>query len=392
MTDQTATGPEPTGPTATGPESTGPTVTASEPTGSEAARTFPCVSCGAQVHYAPGTDVLRCPYCGATTQVPQQRSVVVEHSITELAQRPRVPAASLGAQSLTCQKCGATTQSEELSRSCPFCGAPVVVRPDPDLLIPPEAVLPFGLDRAAMRAALRGWVRTRHFAPSKLKKVSEAESTTGLYLPHWTFDAGTVSQYQGQRGEYYWVTETYTVTVNGQTQTRTRQVRRTRWWPASGTVSRAFDDVLVPGTTAVDSERLADVAPWPMEGIQPYAPGYLSGFRTVRYDVEPEVGLAAAKEQMGTVIVDDCRRDIGGDEQRVFSVRTQYDDVSFKLVLLPVWSAVYLFRGRSWHVMINGCTGEVHGERPYSAVKIILTILLALIVIAAIVGLIVLAN
>jgi hypothetical protein len=64
----------------------------------------------------------------------------------------------------------------------------------------------------------------------------------------------------------------------------------------------------------------------------------------------------------------------------------------FKLMLLPVWVAVYLYAGKTFNVLVNGRTGEVAGERPYSALKIALAIALAVIVIAAVIVLLVLHN
>ncbi|MGI5283839.1 hypothetical protein ACQEVF_10950 [Nonomuraea polychroma] len=152
----------------------------------------PCAGCGASVAFAPGTTALQCPYCG-------------------------------------------------ISKACQFCGTALVADTANDTQIAPEAVLPFGLDRGGARSALRGWAKTRWFAPNRLKKVTEAETMKSTYLPHWTFDASTVSDYVGQRGEHYWVTKRH----NG----RTRRERRTRWYPAGGSVARAFDDVLVAATT-----------------------------------------------------------------------------------------------------------------------------------------------
>ena len=73
---------------------------------------------------------------------------------------------------------------------------------------------------------------------------------------------------------------------------------------------------------------------------------------------------------MAPVIEQDCRADIGGDEQRVDHVDTAYHDMTFKLMLLPVWIACYLYAGKTYNILVNGRTGEVAGERPYSAVKI----------------------
>lgn len=162
--------------------------------------------------------------------------------------------------------------------------------------------MPFGLDRRAARDRLSTWTSSRWFAPSSLKKVTEAETFKGSYLPHWTYDAATTSHYQGQRGEHYYTTETYTTTENGEQVTRTRQVQHTRWHHASGTVARAFDDILVAGTSHVKSKQLDKLTPWPLEEARPYQPEYLAGFQTVRYDVEPEQGLVTAKQRMAGVI------------------------------------------------------------------------------------------
>ncbi|MGC9670290.1 hypothetical protein ACNTMW_27570 [Planosporangium sp. 12N6] len=346
---------------------------------------YPCTGCGARLEYQPGTDVLRCPYCGYSQRVADTGRQVREHSYAEFTALPHKPVASLGKYVFACQKCGARTESDDLSQACPFCGAPLVADTTAGDQVAPEAVLPFTVDRAGVRTAVRRWVSSRWFAPSRLKKVTETESAAGTYLPHWTYDCHTVSHYRGERGEYYWVTETYTETVNGQTVTKTRQVRKTRWWPASGTVQRDFDDVLVPATGHVTGKQLDGLAPWPLKDAEPYQPDFLAGYRTLRYDTEPEAGLEAAKARMAPVIEGDCRRDIGGDEQRVHTVNTSYFTITFKLMLLPVWIACYLYAGRTWQVLVNGRTGKVVGQRPYSAVKITMAVLAALVAITAII-------
>jgi predicted RNA-binding Zn-ribbon protein involved in translation (DUF1610 family) len=342
---------------------------------------YACSGCGARVEFAPGTTVLRCPYCGHEQQVAGAGRAVREHSYAELLELPRKPLAAIGAHRFRCEKCGARTESDALSEQCQFCRAPLVADVLADDLIAPEAVLPFGVDHNGVRTALRGWVSSRWFAPGSLKKVSEAESLKGTYLPHWTYDASTVSDYDGERGEHYWDTETYTETVDGESVTRTRQVQRTRWYSADGTVSRDFDDVLVTATSHVAAEHLAALTPWPLADAVAYHPDYLAGYHTLRYDCEPEAGLEAAKQQMAPVIEQDCRGDIGGDEQRLHSVDTSYSNIAYKLLLLPVWIVCYLHAGRTYQVLVNARTGEVIGERPYSVAKIVAAVVAAILVI-----------
>ncbi|MEV4134230.1 hypothetical protein AB0J72_18915 [Dactylosporangium sp. NPDC049742] len=349
---------------------------------------YPCAGCGANVEFAPGTTALRCPYCGHETQIAPATRQIAEHDWNQFAGLPRKPIALLAKHVFKCQNCGAATESDAISDRCRFCGAAVVAEVNPGDQVVPEAVLPFALTKQQLRAQLRTWAASRWFAPNGLKKVTEAESAKSTYLPHWTYDTRTVSHYQGQRGEHYWVTETYT--ENG--ETKTRQVRKTRWHHASGTVGRTFDDVLVTGTTKVTQEHLDALEPWPLPDAQPFHAQYLAGHETLRYDVEPETGLDQAKRKIAPVIEQDCRHDIGGDEQRVDHVDTEYHDLTFKLMLLPVWLACYIYAGKTYNIQVNGRTGEVAGERPYSTAKIAAAITAAVLLIAAIVAFFVLRR
>ncbi|WP_037603977.1 hypothetical protein [Streptacidiphilus rugosus] len=349
-------------------------------------RAFECEACGARSEYAPGTYALRCPYCRHEQGIVPAPRQVTEHPIQELAVLPLRAAVPPGMKVFRCPGCQAVTESDALSDKCQFCATPLVSDAVSSERVVPEAVLPFAVTRDQAREALGAWTKSRWFAPSSLKKVTEAETFRGSYLPHWTYDAETTSDYTGERGEHYYETRTYTETVDGQTVTRTEQVQKTAWYPASGTVSRFFDDVLVPGTTRTPEEQLEKLTPWPLPEAVPYQEEYLAGFRTVRYDLEPEAGLESAKQRMAPVIRTDCARDIGGDEQRVHTVSTQYSDVTYKLLLLPVWFMSYLHGGKPWPVMVNARTGEVIGERPYSALKIAVASLVAVLLVAAVVA------
>jgi hypothetical protein len=87
---------------------------------------------------------------------------------------------------------------------------------------------------------------------------------------------------------------------------------------------------------------------------------------------------------MAVTIQEDVRTNIGGDEQRVDHVQTEYSDVMFRHLLLPVWIGAYRFQSKVYQVVVNARTGEVQGERPYSAGKIALlvgTIVLVILII-----------
>jgi len=344
-----------------------------------------CPTCGSQVGYAPGTTALRCTSCHGLVDIEVDHDAVIEEHDYDAwqARHGSLEVASVGEHVLQCQTCGATTETLDLAASCQFCSGHLVALDHPAGLMVPEGVVPFGLDRRAAQEAFGGWVRSRWFAPNALKKVRSTEQLTGTYVPHWTFDAQTRTRYRGQRGEHYYVTVTDRVSDGkGGTKTVTRQERRTRWYPASGNVARFFDDVVVPASSRLDDDRLSSMGPWRLEDAVPYQPQYLAGYAALRYDVDPDDGSTRAREQMKDVIRDDCKRDIGGDEQRVNMMDVRYSEAMFKLLLLPLYIATYLYAGRSFQVLVNADTGEVVGERPYSWVKITAAVLLTLIMVA----------
>ena len=78
-----------------------------------------------------------------------------------------------------------------------------------------------------------------------------------------------------------------------------------------------MDDILVPATTSVSRPRLTSLEPWDLDALKPYEPAFLSGFKAQRYQVELPEGFEEAKLIMASIIEEDVRKDIGGDEQRI---------------------------------------------------------------------------
>jgi len=285
-----------------------------------------------------------------------------------------------------CTTCGAETTlaPNVTSDRCPFCGSAIVAEGSSKKIIRPKSLLPFHVTRGQATASFRSWIAGLWFAPSELSRRAEAAQITGVYMPCWTYDSDTRSEYTGERGDDYWDTETYTTTVNGRTETRTRQVQRTRWWPVSGVVDNTFDDVLVLASRSLPEKLASNLEPWDLKSLVPYQDEYLSGFVAESYQVGLPEGFEVAKQIMDGYIAQSIRQDIGGDHQRIHSVNTQHFNVTFKHALLPVWISAYRYADKTFRFLVNARSGEVQGERPYSVVKIMLAILAAMAVIAGI--------
>jgi hypothetical protein len=178
----------------------------------------------------------------------------------------------------------------------------------------------------------------------------------------------TYTRYTGQRGDDYWETEYYT---DAQGKQQSRQVRRTRWYPVRGEVRHFFDDVLIRASQSLPSHLVDRLPPWELEQLEPFRDEFLSGHVTERYSVSLKDGFRHAKHVMEDAITGLIHRDIGGDHQRIEWRRTNYVGVTFKHTLLPVWVANYRYRDRLFQVLVNGRTGKVAGDRPWSWWKIL---------------------
>jgi hypothetical protein len=298
-------------------------------------------------------------------------------------------------QVVNCKGCGSQTvlAANITADKCPFCASPLVLElANNQQLLKPHYVLPFIVNKQNAVQYFQKWMKGLWFAPNDLSsKVNSSASSPlqGVYMPYWTYDTNTVTDYTGERGEYYYTTETYTVTVNGKQETRTRQVRHTRWYDAEGTVRCDFEDVTVPSSKSLPQTTMLSLGPWNFGQLKKFDERYLSGFRAETFQVSPQDGLTLAKKLMEPQIEDTIRNDIGGDEQRIDNYRVTYNNLGIKYVMLPVWVSSYRYNTRVYQFTINACTGEVIGQRPYSWIKITLAVIAALILLVVIYFLIV---
>ena len=143
-----------------------------------------------------------------------------------------------------------------------------------------------------------------------------------------------------------------------------------------------FDDILVLASRSLPPKQADALEPWDLKNLVPYGDEYLSGFLAESYTVSLEEGFRKAQGIMETAIRAAACRDIGGDHQRIHSVRTWYQNITFKHILLPIWISAYRFKEKVYRFLVNGRSGEVQGERPWSWVKILLAVLGGLVVAA----------
>ena len=130
---------------------------------------------------------------------------------------------------------------------------------------------------------------------------------------------------------------------------------------------------------------MAEIENWDTENLVEMDDRFLSGFVTEKYIINLTQGFDIAQGKMAAEIDSAIRRDIGGDRQRILSRDTRFDNIKFKLILLPVYMSSYSYGKKMYHFFVNGRTGEVTGNRPYSTLKIVFTVIWGLLVLGGLI-------
>ena len=336
--------------------------------------------------FQPGTQHQTCRYCQYQNEIDSNYEQIKEYDFHQaLDKLAHAKPAKLVEQS-HCNACGANFKfaASIHAGECPFCGTDIVTSQQKNKLIHPKSLLPFIITEEQAKDKFNQWLAGLWFAPSKVKKYARDEAKLlGIYLPHWTYDSQTESSYTGARGDTYYVQQRINYVQNGRRVSGVRRVPKIRWTNVRGYVSRFFDDVLIGASLSLPRQILDRLHPWDLEQLIPYDEKYISGFQSEVYQVGLDEGFDRAKKVMDGIIHRDIAFDIGGDHQRIHQVQTEHSHTTYKHCLLPIWSAAFLYRDKSYRFVINGRTGQVQGERPYSHWKIALAVITGLIIIGA---------
>lgn len=337
-----------------------------------------CPACGGTVEFDPSSGGLVCPFCGTKYEIEAKKDEDEQTAAKEL-DFDSVEArgnCDWGAKKKTiiCKMCGAESIYDELdlSNECPYCGSNQVMEEKDVDTLAPGGVCPFKIDKKSAGERFKSWIKGKLFCPKEAKEKAKPEAFKGVYIPVWTFDTDTYSDYTAQYGKERRVR-------NSKGETRTV----IDWYTTSGTYREFINDNLQIATNRYDTAILKAIQPFNTEENLIYKPEYITGFISERYSV----GLDESWEKAQRDIENILRSGIASDVQdnhftshvRNIAFSTEYSNIKFKYLLLPIWISSFKYKGKIYNFMVNGQTGKVGGKTPISPLRVTIAVVIAII-------------
>ncbi len=332
-----------------------------------------CPNCGKALVFSPEKNQLHCEQCDKTQKVESEKALG-KKPLTQ--QNDSIP---VNSDVVHCDSCGADSAlNGNISKNCSYCGSPVVNKKTIGVHRP-DSIIPFAVKRELAQKNIQKWLSSLWFAPNALKNFAKANNINdikGCYIPFWRFDTQTKTYYEGERGDYYYVQKTEI--VNGKSVS-TRE-RKTKWKNVSGNLNNSFNDVLDLAQKSIPEHLVDDLEPWHYQKTIKFEEKYLLGFETLLINKKLGISWDVVKNKLNSHVQNLVRKDIGGDEQKIHHIEITHSNEKYDQISLPLWIAAYQFNNRIFRVCVNGQTGKIDGERPYSVIKIILFILAIILV------------
>lgn len=341
--------------------------------------TYKCKSCGNFLSYNPDENKLYCEHC---------QSLFDLQKVNKAVEIPYDHNSEIGYEDWGCEKnlkctsCGAVTtlNSFETTINCPFCNAPNIVEVDDLKGLKPNGILPFKISRKKAVINFKAWLKRKFFAPQNLAKTAETKELKGVYVPLFTFDTDTETDYDIRYGKYYYV-------VVGSGKNR-RSERRTQWYTDSGYVENRFDDIQIEASQFMTQKDFEKLGGFDTYNALEYHNQFITGYTSERYNCGLDASWESAKIIADKIIVQRIKNSYNADVIDYCDTSNKYKNNTYKYNLVPMWFMNYKYNNKNYKCSINGRTGKVIGKTPLSKIKVGITALLASGIVAAVVVLI----
>ena len=324
---------------------------------------YKCPCCGGAIAFDSTIQKMKCPYCDTEFDVETLAGYDSElKNDREDDMKWDTPAGQEwqedetdGLHSYVCNSCGGEIVGDENTAvsSCPYCGNPVVMMGQFSGELKPDCLIPFKLDKAAAKAALKKYCDGKRLLPKIFKEQNHIDEVKGVYVPFWLFDAGTDADMRYRATKVrMWSDSTY-------------EYVETSFFSVSRSGNMKFEKVPVDGSSKMPDDLMESLEPFDFSEAVDFQTAYMAGYMADKYDVGAGESAERANCRIRRSTEEAFEATVTGYDsvtKEAGSIRLKNGEVRY--AFLPVWLLLTTWKGQNYLFAMNGQNGKMVGDLP----------------------------
>lgn len=306
-----------------------------------------CPVCGGHMTTHPISGHVECGFCGHIEESESEVSTSGASLVTALLQqRSEGVKWLIGDRILHCNNCGAesTIPEGKMGTHCRFCGSNHIIEQDAlNSFRQPEGVIPFTIppeqaEQAIQEKLLGRWERFKGvFVNNKVKQTM----FSGTYLPFWVFD----------------------VVLDANLTFKLKDSTAIRYGASavrSEKRSDVFNNYAFPAVISPSPKLIDKISRYDMSTVQGYDPNLLARYPAEIYQVDFDSASLEVRGRVRRIVRERYQQETAlYQSEDLSNVSMMIRDMSFRLLLLPVWIATLIEDDGDVRIgLVNGQTGK----------------------------------
>jgi DNA-directed RNA polymerase subunit RPC12/RpoP len=339
-----------------------------------------CPSCNASINYNPKDKNWVCEYCGSKFTLEELKENEKKFEQTnvnnskELKESKNEKQDDIEMDTYHCQDCGAEIIADKNTAAtfCVYCKNTAILKSRLTDKFSPSKIIPFSKTKEDAIEAFKKVGKRKFLMPKEFSDPKNIQELTGIYIPFWLYSCKMKGFISGNGTKVMtWATYDYYYT-----KTDTYKVERGGMY--------SFENIPVDGSVRFNDAIMNSIEPFEYKELEDFNYSYLSGFLAEKYDVEKNEAKKITIDRAKNSALDDLQSQArsGGYTTFVASNReTNVEEERIDYVLLPVWMVNIKYNDKMYTFAMNGQTGKMIGDIPYSKGKLALFILILFVII-----------
>ena len=333
-----------------------------------------CPSCNASINYNPVDKNWVCEYCGSKFTLEELKATEANYEHTSVNESKELKEDNNQNEMDTyhCQDCGAEIIADKNTAAtfCVYCKNTAILKSRLTEKFSPSKIIPFSKTRENAIEAFKEVGKGKFLMPKEFADPKNIQELTGIYIPFWLYSCSMKGFVSGKGTKVTtWSTYDYVYT-----KTDTYNVER------GGDYK--FVEIPVDGSIRFNDAVMNSIEPFNYDELEPFNYSYLSGFLAEKYDVEKNEAKKITIERAKTSTLEDLQAKARGGYTSFVPTKKEADvtEEIIDYVLLPVWMVNIKYKDKMYTFAMNGQTGKMIGDIPYSKGKLILFIAILFVV------------